>query len=179
MIIHRHSLPIFHGCSEGEDSVLFRDHVERFLADAEAGTCCLPPDVRVDDRKCLTCTDRLAGRRRGMLRDFIAAHIGTYHMLSCPTPLTVYRKSGERNVILGEPDTVTGWLRVFVETEAVLRQARAVTRESPNEIARKPDETVAAAADRLIDTFRAVTVDRDRPRLSEISFLAVPSKRSS
>lgn len=48
--------------------------------------------------------------------------------------------------------------------------ARAATRKALKEIARKPNETITAAAARLIDEFRASTVDRDPPHASEITF---------
>lgn len=56
VILGRHSLPIFHGCPEGEQSgcndlVLFRDHIDICVAYVEVGTHHLPPNIRVDDQK--------------------------------------------------------------------------------------------------------------------------------
>lgn len=60
---------------------------------------------------------------------------------------------------------MTDWLRVFVRPKAILPEARAVTREALSEIARKPNETIAAAAGRLLCAFRVATVDRDLPHV--------------
>lgn len=103
MIISRHPLPIFHSFSEGErsarnDLVLFRKYGEKYLAYVQAGPYALSPDVQGDNRKRVTCTDRFTTSRRGMLRELIAAHPSIYHVLSSPTPVTLYRISGERDV---------------------------------------------------------------------------------
>lgn len=81
-----------------------------------------------------------------------------------------YRISRERDVVPAEALAGTGWLRVFVTTEATRLQARVVTRQALDGIAWKPDESITAAGDRLIDTLRAVTVDLDGPHASEMSY---------
>lgn len=100
----------------------------------------------------MTQTDSFMGCRRDMLMDFICAHLGTYHLLSLPTPVTVYRTTGDRDVLAVEEVTVTDWLCVLVRTEFTHPQARAV-RMTPKEIIRKPKETVLVASGRLVGAF--------------------------
>lgn len=57
----------------------------------------------------------------------------------------------------------------YPRTEATHPEARVVTKKSVNEIAREPNETLAATAGRLVDVFRASTVDRDVPLASEMT----------
>lgn len=107
VIIRGHSLPIFHGRSEGErsardDPVLFRDHFEICQAYVEAGKYRLPPYVRADNRKRVTGTDRFAGCRRNMLREMVAAYLGTSYKLSSPTPVRVHRISRPRDAVPAE-----------------------------------------------------------------------------
>lgn len=100
----------------------------------------------------------------------MAAHLGTYSMLSSPTTGTTGdRVTGERDAIPVEAVPVTDRLRVFLQTVATLPKASAVTRKALNEIVRKPNETVAAVAGRLIDAFCAATGGRNRPHAGEMS----------
>lgn len=87
--------------------------------------------------------------------ELIAAHLNTYHLLSSPTLEMVYRISGEREVVLSWEATVTDWVHVYVRTGNMHPQAREVTREGADEIARKPKETIPVAAGRLINALYA------------------------
>lgn len=60
---------------------------------------------------------------------------------------------------------------------AILPKARAITREALGEIARNPNETVAVAATRPTDRFRAAIVDLDRPHATEMSFFGNKSQK--
>lgn len=108
----------------------------------EAGAYCLPPDVRAGDWKGVTCGDQFTGRHREMLMELTAARLNTYRLLSSPTPVTVYRITGEQDVVPAAEVTVTYWLRVFARTDAPHPQARTVTRMASKEIARKLNEIV-------------------------------------
>lgn len=109
------------------------------------------------------------GRRRDMLTGFIAAHLGIHCLLSPPTQVTLYRITGEQDVGPTSEVTTAHSFCVFVGTEATHLQARVVTRKALSVITRRPDESVAAAAARLIAAY--ATVYRDRPQASEIMFL--------
>lgn len=68
----------------------------------------MPLHVPADNRKWVTCTDQFTRRRRDMLLVLIATHLGTYHLLFFPGPVTVYRiTAGERDVFLGANGSVT------------------------------------------------------------------------
>lgn len=119
IIIRGHPLPIFHGHPRGEgsarnDPVRFRDHVETRLAYVEVRENRLPPDLRANNRKWVTCTDQLTGHRRDMLTGSIAAHLGTCNMPSSPTPVTVYRMTEERDVVPASNVAVTEWPRSWL-----------------------------------------------------------------
>lgn len=97
----------------------------------------------------------------------VATNLGTYHLGSSPTLVTVYLIIQERDEVAASEVIAAGWLRVSAGTEAVHSQPRAVTRNSLNEIARKLNETIAAAASRRTDAFHAPIVERNRTRASE------------
>lgn len=106
-----------------------------------------------------------------MLIESIAINLGTYNLISSLTLWRVHCITSERDVAPAPEDTVTDSLRVFIRGEATHPQAHADTRKALNEIARKANEKVMAAAGRLIDTFRASTMDHDSPHVSEMTFL--------
>lgn len=145
--------------SERNESLLFRDHFEIHLTQVVAGAYRLMPDVWAENRKWATCADLLTWRRRDILMELIAVHLGTHHLLSIPAPVTISGITWERDVVPAPEVTVTDQLRVFVSAETTHPQPRTVTRQALNEIPRTPHETVTAVEDRLIDAFRASTVD--------------------
>lgn len=107
-----------------------------------------------------------------MMKKLSVAHLGAYHMISSPIPARLYRRSGGRGVVPASEVAMTDWLRVSIRAEAIHPQARAITREALNDIARNSNETVAATAAHLIHVFRIATVDRDRPHADEMSFFS-------
>lgn len=84
------------------DTVLYHDRVEKCLTYVKAAAYCQPPDAQTDNRKWMIYTERFTGRHRDMLMEIIDAHLGTHHLLSSPTPVTLHRISGEREVVLAE-----------------------------------------------------------------------------
>lgn len=73
--------------------------MERCFAYADAGRYRLPLDIRTENEKCVTCADRFLECRRDPLIDYIDNNLGTHHLFSSPTLLSVFRITGERNDI--------------------------------------------------------------------------------
>lgn len=93
----------------------------------------------------MTGTDRFSGCRRDLLMELIATNFGTFDLFSS-TLVTVYRTTGEMDGVLVSEGTASDWLRVFITTEATQPQACVTSRDALDEIHRKPDKTIAAAA---------------------------------
>lgn len=107
-------------------------------------------------------------RHRDILTEWIAAYLGTYHLLSSPAPVTANLITEERDDISTLEVSTIYWLRVFVRMEVTHPERRAATTKTLNEIPGKPNKTIVTAAGRLIDASRTVMVDCDRPHASQM-----------
>lgn len=72
--------------------------------------------------------------------------------------MTVYRITGERDLVPVAEVTATDLPQLRVSEEVIHSQARAATRKALNKVVREPIETIVAAATRLIDAFCAYVV---------------------
>lgn len=111
-------------------------------------------------------------RRRDLLITFIATQLGTQYPFFCPTPVTEYRITGQRDEIAAIEVTATDWFRLLVRYGAIRPRARAATtRYAMKKITRNPNDTIAAAAaSGLIDASRASLVDHDCLHAKETMF---------
>lgn len=77
-----------------------------------------------------------------MLIEIIAIRLGTDSLLVSPIPVTVYRITGERDRVPAAKVTATDLLRLLEMEEAIQPEARAGTRKTLYQIARKrpPDD---------------------------------------
>lgn len=78
----------------------------------------------------------------------IAINLDSNHLFSSPTLETVNRVTGEGDDVRASEATGTDCLHALMGTEATYPRACVATRRALDEIARKPDETIAAAGDR-------------------------------
>lgn len=101
--------------------------VLRSFAYVEAGLYRLPPDVRADNQKWMTCVDRSLGRRLDLLMiGLIAANIRTHHLFSSPTLVTLQRIMEERGDVSASDVTTTDRLRVLIRTDATRTESARV-----------------------------------------------------
>lgn len=84
--------------------------------------------------------------------------------------MTVYRITGKRDLVSAAEVTATDLLDLMTREEATHSQARAASRATLNQIARRPNKTISAAVSRLADAFLPSIVDRNRPHQTETIF---------
>lgn len=145
--------PLYQGCEEGErselnDPVLFFDCIERCYAFSDTGVYRLPVDQLVEREGWAIIPKQYSGRRRDLLIELIATHLGTHQLFFSPTSITVYRITGERDQVPPKQVKATGSLRSLVAEEAANPQARTITKNALDRMVWGPKETIAAAASR-------------------------------
>lgn len=84
--------------------------------------------------------------------------------------MTVYRITGEGDLVPAAEVTVKDLLRLLVEEEATHAQAPAATRNALLDITRKPQNTIAVAATWPTNAFRASVVNCNRLHAAEMSY---------
>lgn len=117
--------------------------------------------------------NQFSGPRRDLLMEMIATHRGTHRLFISPTPITVYRITGERDPVPPCQITVTYLPRLLVGEETTYPQVRVTARNAVNEITRKPRETIAAAATWLIGALCASAVNHNHPHATKSRFSPV------
>lgn len=65
----------------------------------DAGAYSLLADQPTESGMSLTRADRFSGRRHNLMIEMIATHLGTCGFFFSSTPVTVYRNTGERDLI--------------------------------------------------------------------------------
>lgn len=179
-VIRNRPLPLYQGFAEGErfksnGPVLLFDHIEEWFAYSDTGAHRLPVDEPVGGGKGVTLTDQYSDLRRGLLIELIATHLGANQVFFPLTPIVVYHIKGEWDKVPPIPVTATYLLRLLVGNGAAKPQARMITKNALNRIVWGAKETIAAAATRLLDAFRASAAIKwlSPPRYRKIVLLAV------
>lgn len=151
--------------------VLVYDHVKRHFTYDDTEAYRLRVAQPTESRKWVIHKDQSSGRRRDLLIKMVATHLGTQRNDISPTPVTVYRIMGGRDLVPVVDVVALDILRLLMEGETTHSQARASTRNALDEIIREPKATFTAAATRLTDAFCGSVMKDNRLNATDMLFV--------
>lgn len=110
-----------------------------------------------------------------MLTESIATQIGTDRLFFSPTPRRLYHIAAKRDQVPPQEVRPTDRLRLLPGEEVTHPEARVFTGKALNGIIRGPKKTIAVAASRFINAFRASVVNYHHPHSTEVLFFCAYS----
>ena len=173
-IVGNLSTPFFGGPSPGpltepNCAVFLEEKLRSSFRTLESGVVRLEPDEMVNG-VWTTMPDQYTPRRVELLSEFVHDHLATRDAMNSDEPVEVWSITGEVQRKQKEDVTGTDWLRLLVREQALTSISKELALAALDAVSRQPNEAFAAAAARVVKTFRASFANPDRPCVSETQF---------
>lgn len=139
------------------------------LLNGDGGLLKMPVDQEVEG-EWVTVADDLTSRRRELLVDLLHDHLPTYHTMQQDRDVRVFRISGKVNLVPSAQVTMTDWLRLIVREQGLANGYEDFAANALRTVTRRPSESWASAAARVLVVFRATQVDPSHPHITEPTF---------
>ena len=169
---------MFSGTSGGPPSilnsgVLFQDKVSKVLGATDGSKLSLPVDTQnqtgTSHRR--PTLDRMSPLRREFLQDSFSDSLCTYDELTSHGSVSVPQVDGTFHLVPAHQVTMTEWLRIL-NREGLMQSGSVEAAEvAITSIQVNGAEAWGVAARRLVVVFRAFTADRERPHISEATYV--------